>query len=82
MLPRLRAPLGFAAGLVAALSIGDLGVVALFAGSQGVTLPLLVQRLMGAYQTDAAAAAALLLVSVSFAAFWLLDREGRRHADA
>ena len=82
LLPRLRAPLGFAAGLVAALSIGDLGVVALFAGSQGVTLPLLVQRLMGAYQTDAAAAAALLLVSVSFAAFWLLDREGRRHADA
>ena len=30
-LPRLRRPLGFAAGLAAALSIGDLGVVALFA---------------------------------------------------
>lgn len=79
-LPRLRPPLGFAAGLVAALSIGDLGVVALFAGERGVTLPLLVQRLMGSYQMDAAAAVALILVSVSFAVFWLLDREGRRHA--
>ncbi len=79
-LPRLRAPLGFSAGLVAALSIGDLGVVALFAGERGVTLPLLVQRLMAAYRMDAAAGAALVLVSVSFAVFWLLDREGRRHA--
>ena len=81
ILPRLRAPLGFAAGVVAALSIGDLGVVALFAGERGVTLPLLVQRLMGAYRMDAAAAAALVLISVSFAVFWLLDWEGRRHVD-
>lgn len=80
ILPRLRPPLGFAAGLVAALSMGDLGVVALFAGERGVTLPLLVQRLMGSYQMDAAAAAALVLVAISFAVFWLLDREGRRHA--
>ena len=82
ILPRLRVPLGFAAGLVAALSIGDLGVVALFAGERGVTLPLLVQRLMGAYRMDAAAGVALVLVSVSFAVFWLLDRGGRGHADA
>jgi thiamine transport system permease protein len=80
--PRLRAPLGFAAGLVAALSIGDLGAVALFAGERGVTLPLLVQRLMGTYQMDAAAAVALVLVMVSFAVFWGLDWMGRRHADA
>ena len=79
--PRLRAPLGFASGLVAALSIGDLGVVALFAGERGVTLPLLLQRLMGAYRMDTAAAAALVLVATSFAVFWLLDWEGRRHAD-
>jgi thiamine transport system permease protein len=82
VLPRMRAPLGFAAALVAALSIGDLGVVALFAGDRGVTLPLLVQRLMGAYRMDAAAGAALILISVSFAVFWLLDWEGRRHVDA
>ena len=82
ILPRLRPQLGFAAGLVAALSMGDLGVVALFASEAGVTLPLLVQRLMGAYRMDAAAGVALVLISTSFAAFWLLDREGRRHADA
>jgi thiamine transport system permease protein len=82
ILPRLRPALGFAAGLVAALSIGDLGVVALFAGEGDVTLPLLVQRLMGAYRMQAAAGAALVLISVSFAVFWLLDWEGRRHADA
>lgn len=81
ILPRLRAPLGFAAGLVAALSMGDLGVVALFAGEAGVTLPLLMHRLMGAYRMDAAAAVALVLLTSSFAIFWLFDREGRRHAN-
>ena len=82
ILPRLRAPLGFAAGLVAALSMGDLGVVALFAGEAGVTLPLLIQRLMGAYRMDAAAGVALILIAASFAAFWLPDQIGRRNADA
>ncbi len=82
VLPRLRGPLGFASGLVAALSIGDLGVIALFAGDRGVTLPLLVQRLMGSYRMDAAAGVALVLVSLSFAVFWLLDWGGRGNADA
>jgi thiamine transport system permease protein len=80
--PRLARPLGFGAGLAAALSMGDLGVIALFAGSDGVTLPLIVQRLMGAYRTDAAAGAALLLVGLSFALFGLFDWWGRRHAAA
>lgn len=80
VLPRLARPLGFAAGLVAALSMGDLGVIALFAGEAEATLPLLVQRLMGAYRMDAAASAALLLVALSFALFWAFDQWGRRHA--
>ena len=79
--PRARPSLGFAAGIVAALSIGDLGAVALFAGERGVTLPLLVQRLMGAYRMEAAAGVALVLVSVSFAVFWILDWVGRRHVE-
>ena len=53
-----------------------------FAGERGVTLPLLVQRLTGAYRMEAAAAAALLLVGLSFALFWLFDRWGARHAAA
>ncbi len=82
ILPRLRPALGFAAGLVAALSLGDLGVVALFAGDTDVTLPLLVQRLMGAYRMQAAAGAALVLICVSFAVFWVLDWQGHRDVDA
>ncbi|WP_022704241.1 ABC transporter permease [Pseudorhodobacter ferrugineus] len=82
VIPRLARPMGFAAGLVAALSMGDLGVIALFAGEGQATLPLLVQRLMGAYRLEAAASAALLLVLISFALFWAFDHWGRRYADA
>ncbi len=82
VLPRLARPLGFGAGLAAALSMGDLGVIALFAGSEGATLPLMVQRLMGAYRMETAAGAALLLVMLSFALFGAFDLWGRRHAAA
>ena len=81
-LPRLRRPIGFACGLTAALSIGDLGVIALFADPDRATLPLQVFRLMGSYQMEAAQGAALLLVTVSFAVFWLFDRGGRVNASA
>jgi thiamine transport system permease protein len=77
LLPRLRAPLGLAAGLVAALAMGDLGVIALFATDGGETLPLQVYRLMGSYRTDDAAAGALLLAGLSLGLFWLFDRGGR-----
>jgi len=75
--PGIRAPLGFAAGLALALSMGDLGVIALFAPVDGATLPLLMYRLMGAYRLDAAAGVALVLVAASFAGFALLERGGR-----
>jgi thiamine transport system permease protein len=78
-LPRLARPLGFAAGLTAALAMGDLGVIALFAGD-AATLPLVVQRLMGAYRMDQAAGAAVLLVASSFALFQMFDAGGRRAA--
>lgn len=81
LLPRLRRPLGFAAGLAAALSMGDLGVIALFAGANGETLPLAMYRLMGAYKTEAAAATALILVASTLALFWIFDRGARLDAD-
>ena len=81
-LPRLARPLGFGAGLAAALSMGDLGVIALFAGERSETLPLLIQRLMGAYRMQAAAGAALVLVGASFALFWAFDRWGTARAAA
>jgi len=79
-LPRLARPLGLGAGIAAALSMGDLGVIALFAGDNSATLPLMVQRLAGAYRMEQAAAASLLLVSASFTLFWLFDLGGRRAA--
>lgn len=81
-LPRLHRPLGFATGLAAALSMGDLGVIAMFASPDGATLPLQLYRLMGAYKMDAAAGAALVLLATSLALFWIFDRGGRVDADA
>jgi thiamine transport system permease protein len=80
VLPRLARPLGFGAGVAAALSMGDLGAIALFAGERSATLPLVVSQLTGAYRMEAAAAAALVLVALSFALFWILDAGGRRAA--
>ncbi len=57
-------------------------MIALFADTERATLPLQVYRLMGAYRMEAAAGAALLLLLLSMAAFWLLDRGGRYHAEA
>ncbi len=76
--PRLRPALGFAAGLSAALSMGDLGVVALFAAPDQATLPLQLYRLMGAYRMEAAAGAALLLLALSLGVFAILERSGQR----
>ncbi len=80
VLPRLARPLGFGAGIAAALSMGDLGVIALFAGDRQATLPLVVSQLAGAYRVEAAAAASLVLVALSFALFWACDAGGRRAA--
>jgi len=82
ILPRLRPQIGFAAGLSGALSMGDLGVIALFADPERVTLPLQMYRLMGAYRMDAAAGAALLLLVLSLGVFWVCDKGGRWGAEA
>lgn len=78
ILPRLSRALGFAGGLAAALAMGDLGVITLFGGVEHGTLPLLLFQLMGAYRMKDAAAAAVVLMAISFALFWLCDIAGRR----
>ena len=78
--PRLRPALGFAAGLTAALSMGDLGVVVLFADVERGTLPFTLYQLMGAYRMEAAQGVALLLLGLSLALFWLFDVWGRNRA--
>ncbi|MFK7880286.1 thiamine/thiamine pyrophosphate ABC transporter permease ThiP [Roseobacter sp.] len=82
VIPRLRAQIGFTAGLTGALSVGDLGVIALFADPDRATLPLQMYRLMGAYRTEAAAGAALLLLAMALGVFWICDKGGRWRAEA
>jgi thiamine transport system permease protein len=81
-LPRMRRAIGFSAALAAALSLGDLGVIALFADPADATLPLLLFRLMASYQSEAAAGVALVLLALSLSVFWALDRGGRVDAEA
>ncbi len=78
--PRVRPALGFGLGLGAALSMGDLGVIVLFAQTGGETLPMQLHRLMGAYRTADAAGTALLLLIMALASFVLVERliGGRR----
>jgi len=82
ILPRIAPQLGFAAGLTAALSAGDLGVIALFADADRATLPLQMYRLMSGYQMEAAAGAALLLLALALGLFWAFDKGGRAYAAA
>ncbi len=74
--PEMRAEIGFFAGLAAALSMGDLGVITLFAPPDLETLPLLMSRLMGSYRMEQAATVGLVLVAGSFALFWAFDKGG------
>ncbi|TBN40466.1 thiamine/thiamine pyrophosphate ABC transporter permease ThiP [Paracoccus subflavus] len=75
-LPRLARPMGFAGGLAAALAMGDLGVITLFA-SDRPTLPLHLFQLMNSYRMADASACAVLLMTLSFGLFWIFDHGGR-----
>ena len=80
--PAARRELGFAAALSAALSVGDMGVIALFGSDTFRTLPWLLYQRSGRYQSDEAAAIALVLLLLSLAFFAGLERlVGGRHAE-
>lgn len=59
--PGLRKPLFVAFSFAMALSLGDLGAVALFGSEDMVTLPYLLYSRMGSYRTADAAGLALVL---------------------
>jgi thiamine transport system permease protein len=75
--PVLGRPLGTAFAFSMALSLGDLGVIALF-GSDGVqTLPYLLMQRMGSYRTEDAAGIALLLGALCLRLMAISDRLGK-----
>ena len=80
--PLLRRPIALAMALVAALSLGDLGAIALFGTPNTATLPLLIYQQLAAYRLDAAAATSLLLVALTFGCFIAVERLVGGRADA
>jgi len=72
--PLLRRPIGLSAALVAALAMGDLGVIALFGTPETATLPLLIYQQLGAYLIPQATATALILLGLCLLVFWVLER--------
>lgn len=72
--PLMRRPVGLSLGITAALSMGDLGVIALFGSPSEPTLPLYLYQQMGAYRMDQAYGTGLLLTALAFASFLLFDK--------
>ncbi|WP_425294819.1 thiamine/thiamine pyrophosphate ABC transporter permease [Neomesorhizobium albiziae] len=79
--PALRRPLFTALAFAMALSLGDLGVIALFGSDAVQTLPYLLLARMGSYRTADAAGLALLLGLLCLALMTLADRLGRNRYD-
>jgi len=78
--PTLRKPTGLSAALVAAMAMGDLGVVTLFGTPETATLPLLIYQQLGAYRVPQAAVTAAFLLALCLLVFWVLERQiGGRH---
>lgn len=75
--PVLRRPLLTALSFAMALSLGDLGVIALFGSDAVQTLPYLLLARMGSYRTDDAAGLALLLGCLCLFLVYVADRLGK-----
>ncbi len=72
--PALRRPLALAGAFGMAVSLGDLGVVALFGNSDLVTLPYLLLQRMGSYRSTDAEGIALLLALLCLGLILLAER--------
>ena len=72
--PVLRRPLATAATFAAALSLGDLGAIAMLASDDLITLPYLLMQRLGSYRTDDAAGIALILAALALTIFTVGDR--------
>lgn len=75
--PVLRRPMATAFAFAMALSLGDLGVIALFGSDAVQTLPYLLLARMGSYRTDDAAGLALMLGLLCLILMLLADRLGK-----
>lgn len=76
--PLMRRPLGTAFAFAMALSLGDLGVIALFGSDAVQTLPYLLLARMGSYRTADAAGIALMLAVLTLMLMLAAEWFGRR----
>ena len=75
--PVLRKPIVTGFAFAMALSLGDLGVIALFGSDSVQTLPYLLLARLGSYRTDDAAGLALLLGLLCMTLIFIADRFGK-----
>lgn len=75
-LPALGKPLATGFAFALALSLGDLGAIALFGSDRIVTLPWLLYQKLGSYRTNDAAGLALLLGVTTMTLIMIADRLG------
>jgi thiamine transport system permease protein len=78
--PVLKRPLTTGFAFAMALSLGDLGVIALFGSESVQTLPYLLLSRMGSYRTEDAAGLALFLGVLCLLLMLVADRAGRTPA--
>lgn len=80
--PAVRSEIGFVAALSFCFSFGDLGVISVFGNRDFSTLPWVLYQKMGSYRTSEAAGLALILLLITFLAFFLVPRlfEEKRNA--
>ncbi|SDP42500.1 thiamine transport system permease protein [Phyllobacterium sp. YR620] len=76
--PVLRQPLWIAFAFAMALSLGDLGTIALFGNDAVQTLPYLLLQRVGSYRTQDAAGLALILGCLCLLLMILADRAANR----
>ena len=77
-IPALLPPLATGFIFAVALSLGDLGAIALFGSDRIITLPWLLYQKLGSYRTSDAAGLALLLGGMTMGLMIMADRLGNR----
>ncbi|WP_312928064.1 thiamine/thiamine pyrophosphate ABC transporter permease, partial [Pseudescherichia sp.] len=76
----LRRPLAQALAFACVLSIGDFGVVALFGNDDFRTLPFYLYQQIGSYRSQDGAVTALILLTLCFVLFTVIEKLPGRHA--
>ena len=79
ILPRILPTIAFCLGIGSALSMGDLGVIALFSFGEFQTLPMAIYRLMISYRLDQAFSSSVLLVILCLFLFQFFDLLGKNY---